>query len=93
VAISLALGAVAALLGGLAVPAGPRIPLLGLAAGIFFVWGFLGIFSIGLPLFAAGALTILAAGRLRRSSADDAALGVTLLSGGAFVILGVVVTG
>ena len=53
--------AVLALVGALPLPRALRVPLLAVAATLLLAWAVLGMFSIGLPLFLAGALTAYAA--------------------------------
>jgi hypothetical protein len=63
----LAAALAAAVAGRADLPAGVRLPLLGGAAGGLLSLGVLGLFSIGLPLFVAGVLTLTAWVRVARS--------------------------
>jgi hypothetical protein len=73
VAFSLAVSAALALTAALLRSAAARLPLLGAATATLLAWGFLGIFSIGLPLLVAAGFGGLAIARAAERSSRTAA--------------------
>ena len=93
IATSLAASAAVAL-GGCWVPE-PRVRLGLLSAASFtlLAWGFLGIFSIGLPVLVAGILLLASASRGADEVAVSEAYAITAIAGvGALVLAGLIVT-
>ena len=76
IAASFASAALAAAAGSLLPGTGWRLLLLSWSATTLIVWGFLGIFSIGLPLLVAGILSAMAVSRTARSVPADVAVKV-----------------
>ena len=93
IATSLAASAAIAL-GGWRVPE-PRVRLGLLSAASFtlLAWGFLGIFSIGLPVLVAGILLLASASRAADEVSVPEAYAITAITGvGALVLAGLIVT-
>jgi hypothetical protein len=92
IAASLAAAASAALAGWLVQDARIRLALLGAAAFTMLAWGFLGMFTIGLPIFLAGVLLLFSSARAAAEVPDLEAFAITAAAGiSALVLAGTIV--
>ena len=92
IAVSLAAAASAAFGGWLVQDARVRLGLFGAAAFTMLAWGFLGIFSIGLPIFVAGTLLLFSAARAAEEVPTGEALAITATAGiSALILAGTIV--
>ena len=71
VAVAIAALAASAALGGTRPEASARLPFLGVSTGGLLALGYLGLFSIGLPLLAAGILSAVAWAATSRAAGPD----------------------
>jgi membrane protease YdiL (CAAX protease family) len=92
VTVSLGVGVVAALLAAFPLPIRTRAALLGLAGGVFVLWGVLGALSIGLPMIVAAVLTLTAARHMTLRMRDELLVATAMCSSAALVALGVALT-
>lgn len=70
-----------------------RLALLAAASFTLLAWGFLGMFSIGLPVFVAGILLLVAASQAADQVSTREAYAITAASGSsALVLVGVILT-
>ena len=93
VTVSLAGGAVAALLGSFTREAGLRPLLLGAAGGVLLLWGCLAAFSIGAPLVLAGVLALVGGNRAAADRRAEAGWLAAVALGAALAVVGVLATG
>ena len=92
VAGTIGLAALAAVAGSLSASPRAGAALLAAAATALFIWGLLGIFSIGLPLAAAGLLAAVAASRKARPESARAVV-VAVIAVAGLSLAGLVLTG
>lgn len=87
IAASLAAAAAVSLGGWLVRDARVRLGLLSAAAFTMLAWGFLGMFTIGLPIFVAGLLLLVPASRAAEEVPTITAFAITGLTGAAALVL------
>jgi hypothetical protein len=93
IATSLAASAAVALGGWLVREPRLRLALLAAAAFTLLAWGFLGIFSIGLPVFVAGVLLLASASRVADELSTGEGFAITAAAGvSALVLVGTILT-
>jgi hypothetical protein len=93
IAGSLAASAAVALGGWRVHKARVRLALLSAASFMLLAWGFLGIFSIGLPVLVAGILLLVSASHAADEVSVPEACAITAITGvAALVLAGVIVT-
>ena len=87
IAASLAVSARAAFGAPVVGPPRLRLGLLAAASFTLLAWGFLGMLTIGLPIFVAGILLLFATGRAAAEVATAEAFAVTAVAGSAAVVV------